>query len=129
MESKSFTVLVVDDETLLRESVVRDFKRKGFNVLSAENGEVALRLLDESKIDVVVSDVRMPGGDGLTLLEKLRSRHPAWPPVILVTGYADLSEKELMKKGAYKYISKPFVRKELLSAVLAALEIQFQDVF
>lgn len=118
---KKYTVLVVDDDETLRDTMVFDFKRKGFTVLAAENGEAAFTLVQENKIHIVVSDMRMPGGDGMSLLEKIRAYNPEIPTVIFVTGFADLTEEEAIAKGAKKVLSKPFDRKVLMNSVLDAL--------
>ena len=82
VEPKNTTILVVDDETGLRKALLFDFKRKGFNVLDAENGAVALEIIEKQKIDLVLTDVRMPRGGGIELLEKLKSRSPDSPAVV-----------------------------------------------
>lgn len=124
VDFKQFTILIVDDDETLREAMVFDFKRKGFNILSAENGEKGFEIVSSNKIDLVVSDIRMPHGDGITLLEQIRKHYPNIPSVIFVTGFADISDAECLAKGARKVLSKPFERKELMQAVLEALEIQ-----
>jgi CheY-like chemotaxis protein len=111
------TILVVDDEEHLRESILFDFSRKGFNVLSAENGRKAFDLIALNKVDLVISDIRMPGGDGIELLERIRANHPTLPQVIILTGFADVKETDVYAKGAQKVLPKPFERKELIAAV------------
>jgi DNA-binding NtrC family response regulator len=123
MDLKEYTILIVDDEEDLRDSMVFDFKRKGFTVLTAENGVKAFELIKNNTIHFVISDMRMPGGDGMDLLEKIRAKDPKLPFVILVTGYADATEAECLAKGALKVIVKPYDRKILMSSVLEALKI------
>jgi len=124
VDFKQYTLLIVDDDDALRDVMVFDFKRKGFNVLSAENGEKGFEIVDNNKVDVVVSDIRMPNGDGIFLLEKIRKYYPSVPSVIFVTGFADISDAECIAKGARKVLSKPFERKKLMDAVLEVLGIQ-----
>jgi CheY-like chemotaxis protein len=121
---KKYTILVVDDEDALREAMVFDFQRKGFTVVSAENGVKALELVKKNKIDLVVSDMRMPGGDGMTLLENIRAYDPKLPTLIFVTGYSDFSEEECITKGAKTVLSKPFERKTLMKVVFETLGIE-----
>ena len=120
---KNYTLLIVDDEDVLRDTIVFDFKRKGFTVLSANCGSVALELVKSNKIDLIVSDMRMPGGDGLTLLEQARACHPELPVLIFITGFADVTEAECLAKGALSVVPKPFDRKLLMNSVIKALEL------
>lgn len=120
IDFRNFTLLVVDDEADLREAIVFDFKRKGFTVLSAKSGMDALELLKANRVDLIISDVRMPEGDGIFLLEKIQSLETKIP-LIFVTGFTDYTEAECVKRGALKVIAKPFDRKALMSSVIEAL--------
>lgn len=113
--------MIVEDEDLLREATSILFRRKGFKVLEALNGTLALELVLKHKVDVVLSDVRMPGGDGIQLLDAIRSLHPALPIVILVTGYADIPFEAAYRKGADAVFSKPYDRETLMAAIFDAL--------
>jgi CheY-like chemotaxis protein len=115
---KKYVLLIVDDEETLRNAIMFDFTRKGFTVLSAENGTKAIELVKSNRIHVVISDIRMPGGDGITLLEQIRAIDPNIPNVILVTGFAEVSEAECLAKGAKKVFQKPFDRKALMNEVI-----------
>jgi CheY-like chemotaxis protein len=106
----------MDDDDLLRNTV-----------LSAENGVKAFELVKTNKLNLVVSDMRMPGGDGMRLLEQIRAYDPTIPNVIFVTGFADVTAEECIAKGAFKVISKPYDRKDLFNAVFAALAITAQS--
>jgi CheY-like chemotaxis protein len=127
MDFKKYTLLVVDDDETLRNAMGFDFKRKGFNVLLTENGSKAFDVIKTTKIDLVISDIRMPGGDGISLLEKIRAFDPSIPQLIFVTGFADVTEAQCLAKGAKKVITKPFDRKELMATVLAALDVEGID--
>jgi CheY-like chemotaxis protein len=118
---KKIALLVVDDEVILREAIIRDFERKGFQVFASASGKEALSLIAKEKVEIVISDIQMPDGDGIFLLENLRKLHPELPPVILMTGYSDFSERALLEKGAFRYVSKPFSREDLRNAVSAAV--------
>jgi CheY-like chemotaxis protein len=118
---KDSTILIVDDEPALRKAIVFDFKRKGFHVLEAENGTQAFEIVKSTKIDVVLTDVRMPGGDGTQLLEKIKNLCPDLPVVMFITGFADISLEEAYDKGVDAVFAKPFDRKALFNSVLRAL--------
>lgn len=109
---KGKTILIVDDEPDLRQCLVFEFKRAGCTVLQAESGRQAFELFsNHNTIDAILSDVRMPDGDGIELLEKLRALHPAIPVVLLITGFADINEAQAKSKGANGLLEKPIDRK------------------
>ena len=120
---RKYKILIVDDEETLRDALVFDFKRRGFTVFSAENAAKAFGIVEENSPDIVISDIRMPGGNGLSLLKKIRERDPDVPVVMFITGFADATEAECLEKGVKKVITKPFDRKVLLEAVYEALGI------
>ncbi len=120
---KKYTILVVDDEEIVRNSVSFDFKRKGFTVFSAESGDEGFNIVKANKTDLVLSDIRMPNGDGLSLLEQIRTYDPAIPIVIFMTGFSQISEKECISKGAQKVILKPYDRKQLMDTIFQMLGI------
>lgn len=114
---KDLTILVVDDEPDLGELVAFEFELVGASVLSASNGKEALDMVKKNNIDVVVSDIRMPGGDGVELLETLRNMNPRSPSLLFMTGFADITLEDAYDKGAVAMFGKPFNRKELIDAV------------
>jgi CheY-like chemotaxis protein len=116
-----FNILVVEDDEMLREVIADEFHSEGFNVFSADNGNKAFAIVEAERIDLIVSDMRMPGGNGMELLERVRARDPRIPVVIFVTGYAGFSEEECLAKGASKMFDKPFNRKALISYVRESL--------
>jgi CheY-like chemotaxis protein len=120
-EPKDITILVVDDEPALRKAIIFDFKKKGFQVLEAENGRAAFEIVKGQHIDLVLTDVRMPGGDGIELLDNIKARDPNLPVVMFITGFADISLEEAYDKGVNVVFSKPFDRKNLLAAVIRAV--------
>lgn len=111
---KGKNVLVVDDELELRRAVIFDLKRRGCTTYEAACGSEAVEIVKIHKIDIVVSDVRMPNGDGIDLLRQIREIHIEIPIVLLATGFADLSEPEALKLGAYALIDKPINRQKML---------------
>src|SRR5262245_50296586 len=113
MKLTEATVLFVDDEPLLRESIGAWLARKTGRALCAEDGAEALELLRTNKIDLLLTDVRMPVMDGIALIKKMRESQPR-PCVILVTGYSDFAEKEVNELGVDAVVEKPIDRDALL---------------
>ena len=100
------TILIVDDEKNTREGLARALQRQ-YDVRLAENGLRALDLLSEEPVDVMLSDIRMPGMDGMTLLQRALARSPQ-PVCILLTAYGTIETAvEAMKHGAYDFLTKP----------------------
>lgn len=115
-------ILIVDDEQSMRQMVAIALRQEGYDVVIAEDGEVASRELQASKVDVVVSDIKMPGLNGIDLLRFARENSPA-TEVILMTAYTSTeSAIEALRLGAYDYISKPFEIDDLKATVGRALE-------
>ena len=111
---KGKTLLVVDDEPDLREIVSSELEYKGANVLQAENITAAKAILDFHKIDLIVSDIRMPGGTGIDLLNYVKSKNIDVPPIILTTGFADFTIETALNQGAEALLHKPFKLEELI---------------
>jgi DNA-binding NtrC family response regulator len=100
-------VLLVDDEAIVRITLAGALELQGFKVLEADSAEEALRLMATESVDIVISDIRMPGMDGVELTATLRERFPDLP-VILVTAFeAEEVLEEAIHRGAYTVISKP----------------------
>ncbi|MBN2673531.1 MAG: sigma-54-dependent Fis family transcriptional regulator [Deltaproteobacteria bacterium] len=116
-------ILVVDDELSVREMISLLMKRQGYQVTIASNGQKALRLLEEgNRYDLVITDLAMDRGDGLEVLNHVKTRDPNCP-VILVTAFGTTDTAvQAMKNGAYDYISKPFNIEEFKMVVAQALE-------
>jgi two-component system NtrC family response regulator len=114
--------LLVDDDESLRRVTEHHLTQHGHEVTTAADGHEALEALDRCSHDLVLTDLRMPGMDGLSLLREIQRRGEA-PPVILVTAHATVDTAvEAMKVGAHDYIAKPFSRDELHLLVDRALE-------
>ncbi len=121
MRLKDATVLVVDDEPDWR-AIIRDwFEREGCRVLDAENGAEALHLVRTNRIDVVVSDVRMPVMDGITFLRNIKASESYKPSVMFITGFSDIGPGEAYDLGVEAMMAKPVERKDLISAVTRVL--------
>ncbi|MBI2896652.1 MAG: sigma-54-dependent Fis family transcriptional regulator [Deltaproteobacteria bacterium] len=115
------TILVVDDENLVRWSLRKRLEATGYQVLEAEDGATALAQFRENP-DLVLLDFRLPDVDGLTLMRQMRAGDPD-PIFILMTAYSTVaSAVEVMKEGAYHYVDKPFRLDEMLPIVEKALE-------
>jgi len=100
-------VLVVDDDPVVRKSFDRVLTGKGYAVITAENGEEALRKLGQEKYDVVYTDIRMPGMSGLDMAEQLKANQP-WTPVVIITGYGnDEAEARATAAGVKSFLHKP----------------------
>ena len=115
-------ILVVDDEEAIRALLTDFLTREGYSVNSAENGIRALEALKKDTFDLVITDLQMPGMDGLELMNSLKEKYPDLV-ILVMTGYASLeTTMEAIKNGAYDYITKPFKIEEMRVAVDNALE-------
>ncbi len=104
----SISILVVDDEEMMRTLLSKILQRDGYNILTAEDGAHALELLQSEKIDLVISDVKMPRMSGFDLLKHIKEEHPKIG-VIIMTAYGDTyTVKDALLLGADEYITKPF---------------------
>lgn len=117
----SGTILVVDDEQLVRWSLRRHLEAQGYAVVDAESGREARRAFDEG-VDVVLQDVCLPDSQGIDLLRAFRLADPS-PPVILMTAHSTVEAAvSAMQEGAFHYLRKPFDLEEVASLVHTALE-------
>jgi two-component system nitrogen regulation response regulator GlnG len=114
-------VLIADDEDSLRWVLEKGLRQAGYDVAVARDGEGALRAFEAEPCDLVLLDVRMPGLDGLTVLARLRERHPD-VHVVVMTAHGTMDTAiQAMQRGAYDYIAKPFDLDEMLLLVERAL--------
>jgi DNA-binding response OmpR family regulator len=114
------TVLVVDDEPIVREVVVRYLEREGYATLEADDGNDARSLLERESPDLVVLDVMLPGADGLELCRWIRSRSQV--PVIMLTARGEEADRIVgLELGADDYVTKPFSPRELAARVRTVL--------
>jgi len=120
-----FKVLFVDDERGFLEILTKRMKKRAVDVVEAGSGEEALKLLDESRPDVVVMDVRMPGMDGIETLREIKKRYPL-VEVIMLTGHASVEVAiEGMELGAFDYLMKPMDIDELFFKLQDAYKKKF----
>jgi putative nucleotidyltransferase with HDIG domain len=116
------TVLVVDDDEILRDALVRMIEKLQVRVIAAGNGLEARDLLGTQAIDLVISDIRMPGMDGVALTRHIKENHPR-VPVILMTGFSEILEtQEAFAMGADDFLAKPFDREELFDSIRSCLK-------
>ena len=105
---KNKQILIVDDEEGVREVLSKFFKARGYKVLEAESGEKAVQLVGSEKISAVLLDMKMPGMDGLSTLEKLLKINNKLGVVIVTADGDDETVKKAIELGAYSYVLKPF---------------------
>ena len=116
------TVLIVDDEKVVRDGCRRVLTGKGYEISTAENGQQALEILAAQEIDILLLDLKMPVMGGEEVLEKTRDVYPDIP-VIVITGHGTVDTAvECMKKGAYDFITKPFQIDQFLITVERAAD-------
>src|SRR5574341_1324189 len=116
------SLLVVDDEPVICDFLVRILEREGYTVKAASTGREALRWLETNPFDLLLTDIKMDQMDGVELLHETRSRYPDLV-VILLTGHATVSSAiAALREGAYDYLLKPVKNEEILAAVAAGLE-------
>jgi two-component system NtrC family response regulator len=115
-------ILVIDDDISLRRVLEYNLQEEGYDVQTAASGEEGLYLFGQSQPSLVITDMNMPGMDGMQLLKKVKQRSPE-TLVIIITAFGTVDiAVEAMKAGAYDYITKPFNRDELRLTVAKALE-------
>ncbi len=116
------SVLLVDDEDEFRQTIAKRLAKRGFTLEQARNGEACLSMLENKSIDVVVLDVRMPGMNGIEVLNHIKGRYPK-TEVILLTGHATTEDGvEGIKSGAFDYLMKPIKLEHLLGKIRQAWE-------
>jgi len=118
-----FNVLIVDDEEDFLETIIKRLNKRQVDASGARSGEEALELLKEKTFDVVILDVKMPGGmDGIEALREIKKIQPL-SEVILLTGHASVETSiEGMKLGAFDYLLKPIKLDDLLKKIAQAIE-------
>lgn len=119
---EGFQILLVDDERELAELIAWEMEGQKAVVHLAGSGEEALKLLAKHPIDVVVSDLRMPHGDGIFLLKTIKERDLYKPQVMLMTGFADISLEEAYDLGAAAVFQKPFTIDSLIEKIVFATQ-------
>lgn len=117
-----FTLLIIDDEKNIREGLGANFELEGYYVKLAENGEEGLKLISKGDIDLVITDLRMPGISGEEVLRRVTTETPGIP-VIVLTGHGSIDAAvDAMRNGAYDFLTKPLNLDQLSMIVKRALE-------
>src|SRR5712672_2052163 len=115
-------VLVIDDEAGIRDSLRMTLEYEGYDVVGAATGQEGLALAEREAPDLVLLDVKMPGMDGLEVLDRLRAMNEALP-VVVISGHGTISTAvEATKKGAFDFIEKPFASERVLVSLRNALD-------
>ncbi len=122
MQLSEARVLVVDDECALREIFAKWLVSVGCGeVATAVDGAEAFEMLQTSQFDMLISDVRMPRMDGITLVRRLAELGRSIPSIIFVSGFGDVDEREMYGQGVEAFLAKPLRMEELISAIRRAL--------
>jgi CheY-like chemotaxis protein len=123
MNTKPQTLLIVDDEIDFREVLSLSFERKGFKTLMAGSGNEAMEMIKKNEaIDLIISDVQMPNGDGKELLKRVREYHFCKPIFLFLSGFSKVSAIEAYDGGAEGILTKPIDFSSILSVVIKALQ-------
>ena len=134
----TITILVVDDEQMMRDLLTKILARDGYQILTAEDGQAALEMLDQHQIDLIISDMKMPRLNGFELLKIVKKDYPTIG-MIMMTAYGDTyTVKDALLLGADEYLTKPFKSFEvsliveraywrILSASGRSVDAEFQE--
>jgi DNA-binding NtrC family response regulator len=114
-------ILIVDDDEVVRLSYLRSLESTCCSIEAASNGEEALQAMEQSPVDVVLLDIRMPGRDGMSVLRTIKEK---WPEseVVIITGYPTVdTAKEAVRLGAYDYRAKPMAPQDVINVTDGAI--------
>lgn len=114
-------ILIVEDDDLLRDTFVSIFTANNFCVVEAKNGKAALQKISVEKVDLILSDIKMPVMDGFEFLKKFKETSKISIPFIFMTGNSDYSKDELIAAGALDVIAKPLQLRSLLDLIEIAI--------
>ena len=118
------SVLIVDDEPSVRQTLSEWMRKKNFHVFEAEGGQQAMEMIRRDDPDIVISDVVMPGMDGIQLLKEARAVN-ADIPFLMISGYPSYATAvDIMKYGASDYLPKPFTPEELVHRISRTLRLK-----
>jgi DNA-binding NtrC family response regulator len=118
---KKLKVLVVDDEETIRKSIKKRLNKEGYDVITAESGDEAISILNDTKFNLLILDYRMKGMDGLQLLKIIR-RKEGDLPVIMMTGTSSMRPEDFIREGASDCLIKPISKETLIEAVKKAID-------
>lgn len=121
------SILVVDDELLIRDLLYDFFSDQGWQIAVAESGEKALSIIHQKKVNLVLTDLKMPNMDGFALTAKMREDFPDIP-VVIMTGYPSVeSAVTALRRKIADYVTKPFNINDLLKIVESHLALDEED--
>ena len=115
--SKNCVVLIVDDQVELCDILAEDLDYRGYTTLTAHSGNKAFEIYKEKHIDILLSDIKMPDGDGLELVRYICNFAKRTPVLILMTGYADVRDQDILDMGVEKIYYKPVDMDELIDDI------------
>ena len=128
-ESPKIKLLIVDDEEDFLKSIAERLGMRDFDVTTATEGKLAIKAAKKGKFDVAILDMRMPGMDGMDLLQTLKKKHK-YLEVIILTGFGSIdSAVEATKLGAYSYLEKPYDFEKLIAEIKEAYEARLRKKF
>lgn len=138
MRGDGYVIAIIEDEELIRKSLVMNLELEGFKVITASDGEEGLTLINQSKPDLIIMDVMMPRKDGLQACRELRMAGISTPLILLTARSSEVDKVLGLDLGADDYLAKPFGMLELIARVKALIrriqrvtsvdEIKFSDV-
>ena len=111
------SVLVVDDDVDLCDIIAEELGDAGFTVEKAYSGNQAMKALEKRPFDLVLTDIKMPEGSGIDLLKFIRGRSSSTPVVLMMTGFVDFSESDLISMGAKVIFRKPVLVEKMLTQI------------
>ena len=115
-------ILIVDDEEIVRKNLTHYLSKDNYVVVPVSNGMEALKKMESSEFDVILTDLKMDNIDGIEILKRTKAKHP-YTEVVMITGYATIdSAVESMKHGAFHYLAKPFKLEDVKTVVRQAIE-------
>ncbi|BCA80788.1 sigma-54 dependent transcriptional regulator [Desulfuromonas sp. AOP6] len=128
MRKGDANILVVDDESVIREGVRRILLQEGYQVETSSSGNLALERMQSADFDLVITDLKMPGMSGMEVLKAIRILQPD-VPVVIITGYSTVETAvEAMKFGAFDYLAKPFTPEQILHLAESALKHRITQI-
>jgi DNA-binding response OmpR family regulator len=117
IKCEDYTILVVDDEEDIREIIAEFLEDEGFNVITAGGGRKAYEITKNHKVSLIVSDINMPDGNGVDLLDSVKSDSAEKPVLLFITGFSDVSVEEAYNRGAEAVFSKPVNIEALIEVI------------
>ncbi|RYZ64959.1 MAG: response regulator [Proteobacteria bacterium] len=118
---QGYRILVVEDDEMLRETLVSFIQDCGADAVGAENGTVGLEKVLSSKFDAVITDIRMPGGNGLTLVKNMHEKMTDRPLIFVCSGFSDIGEFDFSRHSVSGFFDKPFALYDMLSKLTTKL--------